>query len=221
MIKQILIFLLTCLFSLRGINMVTAELFSLRGINMVTAETFNDFQKFIEADSSFDGHSVFWNGSSASLIEDELDSEKTARDRYSYWNTKLYVSEDKMWSFYYIDLKNDPKTIIRSDSITLLSDKEYIEAQKADFKKESMLLEKSEYMVPFNDEALDAIASHSGFQSFKCAYGLKTIKDVTYAGYTAVFTSKYGDSYKIDCYGIGNMENIKTCFKMILTSHNG
>ena len=51
--------------------------------------------------------------------------------------------------------------------------------------------------------------------------GLKSIEEVTYAGYTAVITSKYGDSYKIDYYGIGNMENIKTCFKEILSSFNG
>ena len=188
---------------------------------MVTAETFDDFQKSMEADSPFDGHSVFWNGKSASLIEDELDSEKTAGDRYSYWNTKLYVSGDKMWSFYYIDLKDDPETIIQNDSFTLISDKEYIKAQKADYKEECSLLEQSEYMISFDDEALNTIASQSGFQSFRCAYGLKTIEKVTYAGYTAVITSKYGDSYKIDYYGIGNMENIKTCFKEILSSFNG
>ena len=83
---------------------------------MVTADTFKDFQRSIEADLPFDGHSVFWDGESASLIEDELDSEKTAGNRYSYWNTKLYVSGDKMWSFYYIDLKDDPETIIDDES---------------------------------------------------------------------------------------------------------
>lgn len=187
---------------------------------MVTAETFNDFQRCIEADLPFDEHSVFWNGKSASIIKDELDTEKTAGDRYSYWNTKLYVSGDKMWSFYYIDLKDDPETIIHDDSFTLLSDTEYIKAQKADFKQECLFLEKSEFMRSFDDEALDKIASQSEFQSFRYAYGLKTIENSTYAGYTAVFTSKYGDSYKIDYYGIGNMENIRTCFKEILTSFN-
>ena len=208
MIKRFLILLLT-------------GLFSVGGTNMITADTFNDFQRNIEADSSFDGHSVFWNGKSSSLIEDELDSEKTAGDRYSYWNTKLYVSGDKMWSFYYIDLKDDPETIIDDDSFTLFSDTQYIKAQKADFKEECLSLKKSEYMISFDDEALNTIASRSGFQSFRCAYGLKTIEEVTYAGYTAVITSKYGDSYRIDYYGIGNMENIKTCFKEILSSFNG
>lgn len=187
---------------------------------MINADSFNYFQRCIEADLPFDEHSVFWNGESASIIEDELDTKETAGDRYSYWNTKLYVSGDKMWSFYYIDLKDDPETIVQDDSFTLISDIEYIKAQKADFKEECLILEESEYMNSFDDETLDNIASRSEFQSFRYAYGLKTIEDITYAGYTAVFTSKYGDSYKIDYYGIGNMENIKTCFMEILTSFN-
>ena len=203
------------------LTLLFTALFCMGGSNMIKADTFNDFQKYMEAESPFDGYSVFWNGESASVIEDELDTEETAGDRYSYWNTNLYVSGDKMWSFYYIDLKDDPETITNDDSFTLFSDTEYIKVQKADYQEECMFLEKSDFMISFDDETLDTIASQSEFRSFKYAYGLKTIEDITYAGYTAVFTSKYGDSYTIDYYGIGNMENIKTCFKAILTSFNG
>lgn len=206
---------------IKRLLVLLTALLSIKGTSLVTADPFNDLQKCIETDLPYNGQSVFWNGRSASIIEDEIDTEETAGDRYSYWNTNLYISGDKMWSFYYIDLKDDPKTIIQDDSFTLFSDSEYIKAQKADYQEECMLLEKSESMTSFDDEALDAISSRSEFQSIQCGYGLKTIEDITYAGYTAVFTTKHGDSYRVDYYGIGNMDDIKSCFMEILSSFIG
>ena len=217
--KQLLIIIILAVIAMGG-AFLTAWI-DMGGRKMSIAEGYEIFQKLMRENSSFDGHSVSWDGKSASLIEDELDTEEMSGSRYAYWDTNLYVSGDKMWSFYYIDLKNKSNIKAEDDAFTLSSDKEYIKVQKAGFEEAKEILEKSGSMFPVNDEKFESIAQRSGFNSFVCACGLKNVNDKTYAGYTASFVSKYGDSYKVEYFGMGNMENLKTCFEEILSSFNG
>ena len=167
------------------------------------------FYKLVEEDKTGDKKSVYWDGKSASMVEDEFDSLDISDGRGMITGTERTGIPDVFELNYPNSIENVVLTSDSEEDYHLTADVVDIRIQLVDFhSKQEELKKDSSY------KQIDAsiLSKHQTkyFEDYKLYVGLIKTEEETYAGYTLLFESNLNNkSYMISVAGIGNLEDIK------------
>lgn len=176
--------------------------------NIVKGEVENFFY-LMEQNEVGDGKSVYWDGISATEVEDEFDSSDLQDGRWNISGEQVITVGD-IFEFAYPD---------SLDSITVLSDsaedyhlytEEYdVHIQQISYEEEVQDASKEENLKRIEEELLSEHQTKY-FEEYQLYLGIVDTEKGNYAGYTLFFKSNLADrAYCISVNGTGNMEDIK------------
>lgn len=184
-----------------------------RNQNMANMEesinALEQFYKLVEEDKTGDKKSVYWDGKSASMVEDEFDSLDISDGRGGITGTERTGIPDVFELYYPDSIENVVLTSDSEEDYHLTTDVVDIRIQLVDFhSKQEELKEDSSYKEI--DGGILSKHQTKYFENYKLYVGLIKTGEETYAGYTLLFQSNLNDkSYMISVAGIGNLEDIK------------
>ena len=157
------------------------------------------FYKLVEEDKTGDKKSVYWDGKSASMVEDEFDSLDISDGRGMITGTERTGIPDVFELNYPNSIENVVLTSDSEEDYHLTADVVDIRIQLVDFHSNKQI-----------DASILSKHQTKYFEDYKLYVGLIKTEEETYAGYTLLFESNLNNkSYMISVAGIGNLEDIK------------
>ena len=168
-----------------------------------------NFYQLLKEDKEGDKKSIYWDGNTASIIDDEFDSFDISDGRGEITGTKT-VTVPGVFELYYPDNLEDIVTVSDKENSYHLTGKNLdIQVQEIDFKSEQKKLEEK---TDYKKIKSDILSEHQRkyFKDFELYVGIADTDNGAYAGYTLLFESSLNDkAYSLSVLGIGNLEEIK------------
>ena len=187
-----------------------------KGVEMTINENKTDDSKnpvenlysLLMEDEAGDKRSVNWDGESATMIDDELDSFDIVDGRSVSEGSKTYTVDMLIECVYPADFEQVDVDENEPDKCHFISKDDEIYVQQISYADEI-----SRFKDDDNYIEIDSLGIREDmlkyFKDYKTFVGIKEINGVKKAGYVLLFESALADrSYKIEVYGLGNMSII-------------
>ncbi len=180
-----------------------------------------DFLELVKEDVFGDEKSIYWDGTTASIKEDPLDSIAIDDGRYGERTLEEVTVSNKFELYYPDDLQDVEIVSETTEDYHMTAKNKNIYVRSVDYETEIKQLTESEDFLAIDKTQLSEHKTYF-FEDYELFVGKEETDKGTYVGYVLVFRSALKDkkTYKISVTGIGSLEDIKVCAFDIMNHFN-